>query len=154
LPFALRLTVIPSLTDQKSALASVERELASKKKEESDVVKVTQLELKEAHKQVNNLTNQLIGEKHVAQGHQNQMELSEQRQTMTVVYHAAKLETVAQTKAESLAQSQLQKAQQFTMYSTNIGGMCGMGSGGMQVPHMSMMNGMGMMNGMCRYRFS
>ncbi len=37
------------------------------------------------------------------------------------------------------------------MYSTNIGGMRGMASGGMQVPHMSMMNGIGgngMMNGM------
>ena len=70
---------------------------------------------------------------------------------MNVVSHAAKLGSVAQTKAESLAQSQLQKAQQFTMYSTNICGMRGMGSGGMQVPHISMMNGMGgngMMNGM------
>ncbi len=107
------------------------------------MVKVTQLELKEARKQVNNLTNQLIGEKRVAQGHQNQMELNEQRQTMNVVSHAAKLGSVAQTKAESLAQSQLQKAQQFTMYSTNIGGMRRMASGGMQVPHMSMMNGIG-----------
>jgi hypothetical protein len=37
------------------------------------------------------------------------------------------------------------------MYSTNIGGMRRMGSGGMQVPHMSMMNGIGgngMVNGM------
>ncbi len=37
------------------------------------------------------------------------------------------------------------------MYSTNICGMRGMGSGDMQVPHMSMKNGMGgngMMNGM------
>ncbi len=114
------------------------------------MVKVIQLELKEARKQVNNLTNQLIGEKRVAQGHQNQMELNEQRQKMNVVSHAAK-GSIAQTKAELLAQSQLQKAQQFTMYSTNIGGMRGMASGGMQVPHMSMMSGIGgngMMNGM------
>ena len=73
------------------------------------------------------------------------MELNEQRQTMTVVSHAAKLGTAAQTKVESLAQSQLQKANQFTMYSTNIAGMDGMGSGGMQMP----VNGMGgMKNGM------
>jgi hypothetical protein len=79
------------------------------------------------------------------------MELNEQKQTMDILPHAAKLGTVAQTKAKSLAQSQLQKMNQFTMYSTNIGGMHGMGSGGMQVPHMLMMNGMGgnrMMNRM------
>jgi hypothetical protein len=60
-----------SHTDQKSVLASVKRELASKKKEESDVLKATLSDLKEACKQVNNLTNQLIREKRVAQGHQN-----------------------------------------------------------------------------------
>ena len=82
------------------------------------------------------------------------VELNKQRQTMTVVSHAAKLGTAAQTKAESLAQSQLQKANQFTIYSTNIAGMCGIGSGGMQMPVNGMggmMNGMfgnGMMNGM------
>ena len=80
------------------------------KKEESDVLTPTLSDLKEARKQVNNLTNQLIGEKQVAQGHHNQITLNEQRQTMTVVSHAAKLGTAAQTKAESLAQSQLQKA--------------------------------------------
>ncbi len=115
----------------------------SKKKEENDALKVAQSELKEARKQVNNLTNQLIGEKKVEQGHLNQMALNEQRQIMNVVPHAAKLGTVTQTKAELLVQSQLQKAQQFTMYSTNIGGMQGIGSGGVQVPHMAMMNAMG-----------
>ncbi len=139
--FALLLTIIPSLTtDQKSALASVERELALKKKEDSEALKAAQLDLKEAHKQVNNLTNQLIEDKCIVQGHQNQMELNEQRQTMNVVFHAAKLGTIVQTKAELLTQSQLQNANQFTMDSTNIGGMRGMGSGGMQVPHMSTMN--------------
>ena len=153
--FVLCLIVVSSHTDQKSVLASVERELASKKKGESDVLKATQSDLKEARKQVNNVPNQLIGKKRVAhQGHQNQMELNKQRQTMTVVSHAAKLGTAAQTKAESLAQSQLQKANQFTIYSTNIAGMCGIGSGGMQMPVNGMggmMNGMfgnGMMNGM------
>jgi hypothetical protein len=60
------------------------------------------------------------------------MQLDEQRQMMNIVSHAAKLGTVTQTKAELLAQSQLQKANQFTMY----GGMRGMGSGGMSLPHM------------------
>jgi hypothetical protein len=50
--------------------------------------------------------------------------------------------------AELLVQSQLQKAQQFTMYFTNIGGMRRIGSGGVQVPHMAMMNAMGGNNGM------
>jgi hypothetical protein len=128
------------------------------KKEDNDASKVAQSELKEAWKQVNNLTNQMIGVKKVEQGHLNQMVLNEQRQTMNVVSHAAKLggtshaaklgRTIAQTKAELLAQSQLQKAQQFRMYSANIGGMHGIGSGGVQVPHMAMMNAMGGNNGM------
>jgi hypothetical protein len=119
-----------------------------KKKEESNALKVAQSELKEARKQVNNLMIQLIGEKKVEQGHLNQMALNEQCQTMNVISHAAKLGTTTQTKAELLAQSQLQKAQQFTMYSTNIGGMHGIGSGGVQVSHMAMMNAMGGNNGM------
>ncbi len=99
--------------------------------------------MKEVRKQVNNLTNQLVGEKKVEQGHLNQMALNKQSQTMNVVSHAAKLGTVTQTKAELLMQSQLQKAQQFMMYSTNICGMRGIGNGGVQVPHMAIMNAMG-----------
>ncbi len=118
-----------------------------KKKEESEALKACQSELKECRKQVSNLTNQLIGEKRTAQGHINQMELNEQRQTMNVVTHAAKLGTETQTKAEMLAQSQLQKAQQFTTYSRGIAGM-GMGSGGVQVPHMAMINALGGSSGM------
>jgi hypothetical protein len=75
----------------------------SKKKEEKDALKVVQSELKEAWKQVNNLMNQLIGEKKVEQGHLNQMVLNKQHQTMNVVSNAAKLGTVTQTKAELLA---------------------------------------------------
>ena len=48
----------------------------SKKKEENDASKVAQSELKEARKQVNNLMNQLIGEKKVEQGHLTQMALN------------------------------------------------------------------------------
>ncbi len=63
---------------------------------------------------------------------------------MNVLSHAAKLGNVAQTKAELLAQSQLLKAQQFGVNSANVGGMMrGMGSGGMQLPQMSMMGMMG-----------
>ena len=88
---------------------------------------------------------------------QNQMEINKQRQVMNVVSHAAKLGTAAQTKAEMLAQSQLQKAQQFTMYSLNIGmremGM-GMGSGGMQVPHGMLNTMIGKANGMMPNHYS
>jgi hypothetical protein len=54
-------------------------------------LKAVQLDLIEARKQVNNLTNQFIGDTRIAQGHQNQMKLNEQRQTMNIVSHAAKL---------------------------------------------------------------
>ncbi len=138
-----------SLLDQKSVLDSYKREIALKEKKESDALKVFQADLKEVRKQISNLTNQLIGEKHVVQGHMNQMELNEQCQTMNIVSHVAKLGTTMQTKAELLAQSQLEKAMQFTMYSTNVGGgMRGIGSGGVQVPHMAIMNAMGGNNGM------
>lgn len=128
-------------------MASYEKEIASKKKEESETLKACNSELKDCRKQISNLTNQLIGEKRTAQGHINQMELNEQRQTMNVATHAAKLGTATQTKAEMLAQSQLQKAQQFTTYSRGIAGM-GMGSGGVQAPHMAMMNALGGSSGM------
>ena len=44
-------------------------DLASRKKEESDALKVLQSELIEARKQVTNLTNQLIGERKAERGH-------------------------------------------------------------------------------------
>ena len=124
-------------------LASVERDLALKKKEESALLKSESTELKELRKQVATYTASYLAEKCTAQEHQQKMELNEQRNTMNVISHATKLGNVAQTKAESLAQGQLQKAQQYSMYSANVGGMRGMGSGGMQVPQMSMMGMMG-----------
>ena len=152
---ARSLWLTASLSDQKSVLASVQMDLASRKKEESDALKVVQSELIEARKQVTNLTNQLIGERKAERGHQNEMELNEQRQVMNVVSHAAKLGTAAQTKAEMLAQSQLQKAQQFQMYSSNIGMReMGMGSGGMQVPHGMFNTMIGNTNGMMPNHYS
>jgi hypothetical protein len=71
------------------------------------------------------------------------MELNKQRNTMNVMSQAAKLGNAAQTKVESLAQSQMLKTQQYTMYSANFGGMHGIGSGGMQVPQISMIGMMG-----------
>jgi hypothetical protein len=152
---AQSLWLTASLSDQKSVLASVQMDLASRKKEESDALKVVQSELIEAQKQVTNLTNQLIGEKKTERGHQNEMELNEQCKVMNVVSHAAKLGTTAQTKAEMLAQSQLQKAQQFQMYSSNIGMReMGMGSGGMQVPHRMLNTMIGNTNGMMPNHYS
>jgi hypothetical protein len=90
-------------------LASVERELASKKKVESDALTTVQLDLKEARKQVSNLTNQLIGGTCIAQGHQNQMELNEQRQTTNAISHAAKLGTIVHTKADLLLRANCRK---------------------------------------------
>jgi hypothetical protein len=91
LPFISLL--FPLLLQIKSQyLASVERDL--------DTLKAVQIDLKEACKQVNNLINQLIGDKRIAQGHQNQMEPNEPRQPMNVVSHAAKLGTIVQNKAE------------------------------------------------------
>ena len=51
------------------------------------------MELKEARKQIANLTNQLIGDNRMAQGHHNQMELNAQKQTMSLMTHTAKLGT-------------------------------------------------------------
>jgi len=54
-----------------------------------------------------------------------------------------------------LAQSQLQKAQQFQMYSSNIGMReMGMGSGGMQVPHGMLNTMIGNTNGMMPNHYS
>jgi len=92
-PFACCLKVSPSLTGKKSVLASFQRDLASKKREASDALKAVQMELKEARKQIANLTNQLIGDNRMAQGHHNQMELNAQKQTMSLMTHTAKLGT-------------------------------------------------------------
>ena len=62
---------------------------------------------------------------------------------MNVISYAVKLGNAVQTKAGALAQCQLQMAQQYSMYSANVGGMRMVGSGGMQVPQMSMMIMMG-----------
>jgi hypothetical protein len=52
--------VNPAFTGQKSLLASVERDLASKKKEEGAVLKAESTELKELRKQVATLTASYI----------------------------------------------------------------------------------------------
>jgi hypothetical protein len=95
----------PACTGQKSLLATFERDLASKKKEEGAVLKAESAELKELRKQVATLTASYIAEKCMVQEHQCNMELNKQRNMMNVMSHAAKLGNVAQTKAESLAQS-------------------------------------------------
>lgn len=133
----------PARAEQKSVLASVERDLALKKKEEGALLKSESTELKELRKRVATFTASIIDEKHTALEHMCKVELNEQRNKMNVISHAAKLGNIAQTKAESLAQGQLKKAQQYSMYSANVGGMRVMGSGGMQVPQMSMIAMMG-----------
>ena len=92
-------------------LASVERDLALKTKEEGALLKSESTELKELRKQVATYTALYLAEKRTAQEHQQKMELNKQRNTMKAIYHATKLGNAAQTKVELLAQGHLQKAQ-------------------------------------------
>ncbi len=63
----LFLPVNPACTGQKSILASVEKDLASKKKEEGAVLEAESTELKKLCKQVATLTASYIAKKHMAQ---------------------------------------------------------------------------------------
>ncbi len=100
-------SVNSACTGQKSILASVEKDFASKKKEEDAVLKAESTKLKELRKQVATLTASYIAKKCMAQEHWFQMELNKQRNAMNIMSHAAKLGNVVQTKAELLAQNQM-----------------------------------------------